>query len=91
MMKGHPVGTHILIKPLKNESLSDTIITDNVSFDYKRGEVIALGSGIVEGQEKIVFDIEKGDTVYYTGKHGEIKINGEKYGLLKHGQISYAI
>lgn len=87
---GRPVGTHILIKPLENDSLSDTVITDHVRLDYNKGEILALGSGEIEGQERITFDVEVGDIVYYTGKHGEIKLENEKLGLIKHNQIAYA-
>lgn len=87
-MKGKPVGTHILIKPIKEEEVNGILIQGE--FDYKKGEVIALGSGVVEGAEKIQFDIEEGDVVYYTGKHGEITVEGDTFGLIRHGQITYA-
>lgn len=90
MTKGKPVGTHILIEPMKVDDLSETIITDFVKTEYQKGKVLALGSGKIEGTEKIDWDIEVGDVVYYSGKGSEINTeNGTKL-FIRHGQIYWA-
>ena len=87
---GKPVGTYIQIEPLKRESSSSKIITDYARLDYSRGRVIALGSGVVEGDQKIDWDIEAGEIVYYTGTHATINAEGNKLSFIRHAQIIWS-
>lgn len=84
---GRPIGTYIQVEPLKREGSTSKIITSHARLDYSRAKVIALGSGVVEGDERIDWDINVGEIVYYTGTCATINAEGEKLSFIKHAQI----
>ncbi len=89
-----PLGDRILVKPLSPEdtkkSKSGIIIPETVSKERpEQGKVIAVGSGRVNDDGKVLpMKVKAGDTVLFS-KYGpdEIKVEGEEYFIIKEENI----
>jgi len=84
-----PLGSRILIEPLKAEEVtkSGIILPDSAKEERSEGKVIAIGSGLVEGKE-YKFSVKVGDKVLY-GKYSgeEVKIDGVDYKVVEEDEI----
>lgn len=89
-----PLGDRVLLKELETQSDKTSggiYIPDSAKLDdVKRAEVINVGPGIyTQNGILIPMSIKKGDTVIIPPYHqgNEIKVNGEKYTLLRESEI----
>jgi chaperonin GroES len=86
-----PLGDRVLVREISEhlgETKSGIIIPETVSEDkgYKRGKVVAVGNGRVEGGKRVPMEVGAGDTVIF--QWGElIKINGEEYHIVSESNI----
>jgi chaperonin GroES len=78
-MKLRPLGDHVIVKPLEEETVQKggIIIPDTAKEKPSKGEVIAVGPGkIMEDGKKKAMDLKVGDKIIYQKYGGnEIKIN----------------
>ena len=89
-----PIGDRVLLKESEQQSdrtAGGIIIPDSAKLeDVKRAEVIKVGPGIyTQNGTLIPMSVTEGDEVilpqYHQGQ--EVKINGEKYTLLRESEI----
>ena len=79
-----PLGNRVLVIPqVEEETLAGGLVVPPSASDDKRpavGEVLKLGVGKDENGKDIVFQVKKGDTIYFK-KYSpeEVEIEGEKY------------
>lgn len=93
-LKLRPVGEYILVKPLEEEekTASGLIVqTSGKGERPQKGEIIALGTGKKDENGKLIKfseGMEEGIKVIFK-KYSpeEIEIDGEKYLLMKEGDI----
>lgn len=93
-MNVKPLADRVLIKPAPKEETTSTGLYISAGSQEKpqQGEVIACGEGRMDDKgNRIPVDVKPGDQVFY-GKFGgnELKIDGEKYLLLRADEI-YAV
>jgi chaperonin GroES len=89
-----PIGDRVLLKEVEQQTdrtAGGIIIPDSAKLeDVKRAEVIKVGPGIyTQNGVLIPMTVEEGNEVilppYHQGQ--EVKINGEKYTLLRESEI----
>ena len=90
-MKLRPLADHVVVKPLEatDKTAGGIILPDTAKEKPTKGEVVAVGSGRVLGNGKVVpLAVEKGDRVIY-GKYGgnDIKLGGEEYKIVQESEI----
>lgn len=83
-----PTRNRVLVEPRTAESKTKggIILPDTASKDKPHeGKVLAVGSGNVSKQGKVVpLQVKKGDTVFFSQWSGtEIEVEGKKYLLFK--------
>jgi chaperonin GroES len=87
-----PIGGNILVKPYKEEETTASGLimqTSSKGERPQRGEIISLGTGLVDESGKIVaFNVKVGDIVLFK-KYSpeEIELNGENYLIMKESDI----
>jgi len=86
-----PLRDRILVKPLasKVELRGGIIIPDAAKEKPQQGEVIAVGSGKVTDQGKVLpLDVKVGDRILY-GKYAgsEVKVDGVECFILREGEV----
>jgi chaperonin GroES len=79
-----PIGGNILVRPITEEKVSSAGIFLPETVDKEkpqRGEIIALGTGKIDHDGKVVaFNVKVGDTVLFKKySPDEIKVDGEDY------------
>ncbi len=89
----HPIGDHILVKPLDSEEMTKggILLPDSAKEKPQTGKVIAVGQGKYHAQTLVSFKemgVEVGGTVMFT-KYGptEVKIDNEDYYILESHDI----
>ncbi len=90
-MSMKPLHDRVLIKRLDDErtSAGGIVIPDTASEKPSRGKVIAVGSGKILNDGKVLpLTVKVGDTVLFS-KYGydEVKVDGEEYFILKEENI----
>jgi chaperonin GroES len=90
----HPIGDRVLLKETEQQNdrtAGGIIIPDSAKLeDVKRAKVIKAGPGIyTQGGVLIPMAVAEGDEVILPPYHQgvEVKINGEKYTLLRESEI----
>jgi len=83
-VKIQPLGSRILVKPQEEEeTIAGGLVVPPSANDDRRpamGKVLKLGKGKDENGKDLVFDIKKGDTIYFKKySPSEIEIEGEQY------------
>jgi len=85
-----PLRDQILLKPIEKKTKSGIVIPDTVEKEKpEQGEVIAVGSGKITEDGKIIpLSVKVGDKVLFT-KYGptEVKIDEEEYLVVKEEDI----
>jgi chaperonin GroES len=86
-----PLGERVLVEPLKADEQvkGGIIIPDSAKEKPQEGKVIALGTGKIDENGKVVpFNVKKGDTVLMPKYGGtEVKMNGKEYQIMREEDI----
>ena len=90
-MKLKPLHDHVVIRPLEAEdkTLGGIVLPDTAKEKSTRGEVLAVGTGRVLPNGRVVaLPVKAGDTVIY-GKYAgsEVKVDGEELKVVQEGDI----
>jgi len=90
-MKLKPLADHVVVKPLEetDKTAGGIIIPDTAKEKPTKGQVVAVGSGRVLGNGRVVPPAVKvGDRVIY-GKYGgnEVKDGGQEYRIVQESEI----
>jgi len=91
-MNLRPLGDHVIVKPLEQEEKTKggVYLPDTADKDKPfQGEVIAVGNGrVTEEGKRLALEVKKGDRVIFSKYAGtEVKLDGEKYLILKEDDI----
>ena len=86
-----PLADRVLVKPLEAEEKTSggIIIPDNAKEKPQRGEIVAIGEGISDGNGgKTALSVKVGDTVLY-GKYAgtEISVEGSDYLIMQESDL----
>jgi len=86
-----PMADRLVIKPLEGEEVtpSGIVLPETAKEKPQKGEVMAVGPGARDDKgERITPDVSVGDKVWFAKYAGtEIKIDGDKYLILKESDI----
>lgn len=86
-----PLGERVLIEPVKEGEVSKggIIIPDSAKEKPQEGKVIAVGTGKVDENGKVVpFNVKKGDLVLLPKYGGtEVKMDGKEYQIVREDDI----
>lgn len=90
-MKIKPLGERVLVEPLKEGEVlkGGIIIPDSAKEKPQEGTVIALGTGKIDDNGKIIpFNVKKGDLVLMPKYGGtEVKMGGKEYQIMREEDI----
>jgi chaperonin GroES len=90
-MKLKPLSDHVVIKPLEAEekTAGGILLPDTAKEKSTRGEVIAVGSGRLMPNGRVVKPaVSTGDIVLYSKYAGsEIKIDGKELKIVQESEI----
>jgi len=90
-MKIQPLGDRVLVEPVKEDEQKKggIIIPDTAKEKPQEGKVIAVGTGKVDDNGKVIpFHVKKGDKILMPKYGGtEIKIHDKEYQLLREEDI----
>lgn len=87
-----PVGGNILVKPAEQEETTKSgLIVQSSGKGEKpqRGEIVALGTGLIDDSGKTLpFNVKVGDVVMFKKYSPEdVEIDGEEYLIMKEADI----
>jgi len=90
-MKLKPLADNVVVVPLEaaDKTAGGIILPDTAKEKPTKGEVVAVGSGRVLGNGRVVpLAVKVGDRVLY-GKYGgnEIKVGGKEYRIVQESEI----
>jgi len=91
-MNLRPLGDHVIVKPLEQEEKTKggVYLPDTADKDKPfQGEVMAVGQGrLTDEGKRQSMEVKAGDRVIFTKYSGtEVKLDGEKYLILKEDDI----
>jgi chaperonin GroES len=90
-MKIQPLGDRVLVEPIKEDEVKKggIIIPDTAKEKPQQGKVIAVGSGKLDDNGKVIpLHVKKGDKVLMPKYGGtEIKIDNKDYLILREEDI----
>ena len=90
-MKIRPLGERVLIELVKEEEVSKggIIIPDSAKEKPQEGKVIAVGTGKLDENGKVVpFNVKKGDLVLMPKYGGtEVRIDDKEYQIVREDDI----
>ncbi|MDK2857752.1 MAG: chaperonin GroES [Verrucomicrobiota bacterium] len=90
-MKIKPLGDRVLVEPLKEAEVKKggIIIPDTAKERPQEGKVIALGTGKLDDDGKVVpFNVKVGDTILMPKYGGtEVKIDDGEYQIMREEDI----
>jgi chaperonin GroES len=90
-MKIRPLGDRVLVQPLKEQEVKKggIIIPDTAKEKPQEGKVIAIGTGKLDDNGKLIpFNVKKGDKVLMPKYGGaEVKIDDEDYQIVREEDI----
>ena len=89
-MKLYPLQDRVVVKLVEAEETtkSGIILTGAAKEKPQVAEVVAVGPGIPEGDNKVVMEVKVGDKVITSKYSGtEVKMDGEEYPLVKQSDI----
>ena len=89
-MKLKPLADRVVIKLVEAEekTKSGIILTGAAKEKPQVAEVVAVGPGIPEGDNKVVMEVKVGDKVITSKYSGtEVKMDGEEYTIVKQSDI----
>ena len=85
-MKLYPLQDSVVVKLVEAEETtkSGIILTGAAKEKPQVAEVVAVGPGIPEGDNKVVMEVKVGDKVITSKYSGtEVKMDGEEYTIVK--------
>ena len=86
-----PLGERVLVEPIKEDEVNKggIIIPDSAKERPQEGKVIAVGTGKVDDNGKIVpFNVKVGDVVLMPKYGGtEVKMDGKEYQIMREDDI----
>ena len=86
-----PLGDRLIVEPTESEEVtaSGIVLPETAKEKPQQGKVLAAGPGRRDDDGKrIEMDVEEGDTVLYAKYAGtEVKIEGEKYLIIKESDV----
>ncbi|HTF56007.1 MAG TPA: co-chaperone GroES [Planctomycetota bacterium] len=90
-MKLRPLADNVVVIPLEaaDKTAGGIILPDTAKEKPTKGEVVAIGSGRVLGNGRVVpLAVKVGDRVLY-GKYGgnEMKVGGKEYRIVQESEI----
>lgn len=89
-MKLVPLGDRVVVKPLEAEETtkSGIVLPGQVKEKPQEAEIVAVGTGgIVDGKE-VTMKVSVGQKIVYSRYAGtEVKIDGEKFIILRQSEI----
>ena len=89
-MKLKPLADRVVIKLVEAEekTKSGIILTGAAKEKPEVAEVIEVGPGIPEGDNKVVMEVKVGDKVITSKYSGtEVKVDGEEYTIVRQSDI----
>lgn len=90
-MKLKPLSDHVVIKPLEAEdkTAGGILLPDTAKEKSTRGEVMAVGSGRVTANGRVVKPaVSTGDIVIYSKYAGsEVKVDGKELKIVQENEI----
>ena len=90
-MKIKPLGERVLVELVKEEEVTKggIIIPDSAKEKPQEGKVIAIGTGKLDENGKVIpFNVKKGDLVLMPKYGGtEVKIDGNEYQIVREDDI----
>lgn len=90
-MKIKPLGDRVLVEPIEETEVKKggIFIPDSAKEKPQEGKVIALGTGKLDDDGKIIpFNVKKGDTVLMPKYGGtEVKIDDKTYQIMREEDI----
>jgi chaperonin GroES len=90
-MKIKPLGERVLVELVKEEEVAKggIIIPDSAKEKPQEGKVIAVGTGKLDENGKVVpFNVKKGDLVLMPKYGGtEVKVDGNEYQIVREDDI----
>lgn len=89
-MSFRPLGDRVLIEPIKPEEKTKggIFLPDVAQGTPDRGTVVSVGSGRVDGSERIPVEVTEGDVVLYSRYGGtEVEVDGKTLTLLRESDI----
>ncbi len=89
-MKIRPLGSNVLVREVEVEekTASGIVLPSSAQEKPYIAEVLEVGPGEIRDGKEIKMQVKKGDKVLYSKYAGtEVKLNEEKYLLLKHDDI----
>ena len=90
-MKIKPLGERVLVEPIKEDEVAKggIIIPDSAKEKPQEGQIIAVGTGKIDDNGKVVpFNVKKGDIVLMPKYGGtEVKIDGKEYQIMREDDI----
>ena len=89
-MKLYPLQDRVVVKLVEAEDTtkSSIILTGAAKEKPQGAEVVAVGPGIPEGDNKVVMEVKVGDKVITSKYSGtEVKMDGEEYTIVKQSDI----
>ena len=86
-----PLGDRLIVEPTESEEVtaSGIVLPETAKEKPQQGKVLAAGPGRRDDDGKrIKMDVQEGDTVLYAKYAGtEVKIEGEKYLIIKESDV----
>jgi chaperonin GroES len=86
-----PLGDRVLVEPIKEAEMKKggIIIPDTAKERPQEGKVIALGTGKLDEDGKVIpFNVKEGDTVLMPKYGGtEVKMGGKEYQIMREEDI----
>ena len=89
-MKLYPLQDRVVVKLVEAEETtkSGIILTGAAKEKPQVAEVVAVGPGIPESDNKVVMEVKVGDKVITSKYSGtEVKMDGEEYTIVKQSDI----
>ena len=89
-MKLYPLQDRVVVKLMEAEETTKggIILTAAAKEKPQVAEVVAVGPGIPEGENKIIMEVKVGDKVITSKYAGtEVKMDGEEYTIVKQSDI----
>lgn len=89
-MKLKPLADRVIVKLVEAEETTKggIILTGAAKEKPQVAEVVAVGPGIPEGDNKVVMEVKVGDKVITSKYSGtEVKMDGEEYTIVKQSDI----
>ena len=90
-MKIKPLGERVLVQPMKEDEVKKggIIIPDTAKEKPQEGKVVAVGTGKIDKEGKLVpFNVKVGDLVLMPKYGGtEVKLDGKEYQIMREEDI----